>query len=449
MLLFRPFYRYFWLFLAIGLALGSIILPFSMTGAADLQENPRSRDIYLLELKGVVTAGKAAFIQRELAEINAADTQAVIISIDTPGGLLDATLDLTRAFATAPVPVVVFVHPSGAIAASAGAFILVSADIAAMAPGTTVGAAMPVAISPGGTEQADEKTVNFLAGHIKSIAREKGRPGEIVEKFVTENLTLNAYEAEEQGVIDLLSGNIDTLLEALDGREVEKEGRFYSLSSREARLVRKEMNLTEKLQDKISDPQIAFLLLAAGALGLYFGLGMPGTLVPEVLGAIALLLGIYGIGLFDTSTAGIIFIVLGLSLLVAEIFSAGFGVLGIGGGISLLLGSLLLPREPLMALEWYSAFRATAIGVALAVSAICFLIVTMLLRSRRQWKEAGDFFRPAAVATVVEELSPCGTVKMRGELWKACSHDSSTIPPGSRVEIIRQESLTLIVKKID
>ena len=220
MALFRPYYRYLWLFLSIGLALGSIILPFSMTGAADLQENPRSRDIYLLELKGVVTAGKAAFIQRELAEINATDTQAVIISIDTPGGLLDATLDLTRAFATAPVPGVVFVHPSGAIAASAGAFILVSADIAAMAPGTTVGAAMPVAISPGGTEQADEKTVNFLAGHIKSIAREKGRPGEIVEKFVTENLTLNAYVTDEEVAIDLLAGNINTLLEALDGRHV-------------------------------------------------------------------------------------------------------------------------------------------------------------------------------------------------------------------------------------
>jgi len=210
---------------------------------------------------------------------------------------------------------------------------------------------------------------------------------------------------------------LPVLLELLDGWQGEQDGRVYVLNTGKARLVHQEMTLKERFQDKIGNPQLAFLLLMAGALGIYFGLGMSGTFVPEVLGAIALLLGIYGIGLFDTNTAGIIFMVLGISLLAAEIFTAGFGVLGIGGGISLLIGAILLPREPLMAMEWYSAFRATAIGMALAVSGLSFLIVTMLFRSRRQWKESGAFFRPASRATAVEELSPCGAVRMRGELW--------------------------------
>lgn len=404
-------------------------------------------DILFIQLQGVVTAGQASFIERQLAGLNPARFQAVIIQMDTPGGLLDATLDLTRTFGASEVPVIVLVAPSGAIAASAGTFILVSSDIAAMAPGTTVGAAMPVALSPGGATPAEEKTVNFLAGHIKSIARQKGRPVDLVERFVTENLTLDAYEAEKEGVIDLIAENLDVLLKKLDGWEREKGGRPYTLNTGKARLVMAEMNLKEKFQDRISDPQIAFLLLMAGAMGLYLGLGMPGTFVPEVLGGIALILGIYGLGLFDTSTAGIIFILLGISLLVAEIFTAGFGILGIGGGISILIGSILLPSEPLMAPDWYSAFIGTAIGVALAVSGLSFLIVTMIIRSRRNWKEAGAYFRPAVEATVVETLNPSGTVKARGELWRAVSEDGSTIQQGSLVEVVRQEGLTFIVRE--
>ncbi|MDO9536622.1 MAG: nodulation protein NfeD [Bacillota bacterium] len=414
---------------------------------AAAQDETAPADIILLELRGVITSGQAAFIQRQLDELDPNNVQAVLILMDTPGGLVDATLDLNRAFGTVPVPVIVFVHPSGAIAASAGAFILVSSDIAAMAPGTTVGAAMPVALSPGGAEQAEEKTINFLAGHMRSLARQKGRPGDIAERFVTENLTLDSFEAEEQGIIDFTADNVTVLLEKLDGWEGEKGGRPFTLNTAGARLVEKEMILQERLQDKVSDPQIAFLLLMVGGMGLYFGLGMPGTIVPETLGGIALLLGIYGLGLFDTNTTGIIFIVLGFSLLVTEIFTAGFGILGIGGGVSLLIGAILLPSEPLMAADWYSSFRATAIGLALAVSVLSFLIVMVLIRSRRIWKSSGDFFAHAAKAIVIEELSPHGTVRMRGEYWKAYSYDGSTVLEGSEVDVLKQDGLTLIVRK--
>ncbi len=418
-------------------------------GMADVHGSSTEKGIYILELKGVITAGQAVFIQRQLDTLDPETVQAVVIVMNTPGGLVDATLGLTEAFATAPVPVIVLVAPTGAIAASAGAFILVSADIAAMAPGTTVGAAMPVALSPGGAETADDKTISFLAGHMRSISEEKGRPGEITEKFVTENLTLTSSEAHEQGVIDLLVPNLNALLGELDGWEGEKGGVPYTLTTVGAPLLEQEMTLQERFQDKISDPQIAFLLLMVGGLGLYFGLGMPGTFVPEVLGAIALLLGIYGMGFFDTNTMGIIFLVVGFALLITEIFSAGFGIFGIGGAVSLLVGAIMLPQEPLMAEGWYPAFRATAIGLALAVSLLSFLIVTVLLRSRRLWKESGSFFRAAATARVEQELNPCGTVKMRGELWRACSEDEVTITKGSLVEVVRQEGLTLFVRPVE
>lgn len=416
------------------------------TGLPETRNGSTGQGIYLMELKGVVTAGQAAFIKRQLETLDAGAVQAVVIVMDTPGGLVDATLELTRVFAVTPVPVIVLVAPTGAIAASAGAFILVSADIAAMAPGTTVGAAMPVALSPGGAEPAEDKTINFLAGHMRSISREKGRPGEVTERFVTENLTLDAIEAQEQGVIDLLAPNLETLLVELDGWEGEKGGRSFTLATAGAPLLKQEMNLQERFHDKVSDPQIAFLLLMVGGLGIYFGLGMPGTFVPEVLGALALLLGIYGIGLFDTNTMGIIFLVVGFALLISEIFTAGFGILGIGGAVSLLFGAILLPQEPLMAEGWYASFRATAFGVVLAVSLLFFLIVTVLLRSRRRWRESGSFFRAAPRAEVVRELVPCGTVKMRGELWQACSDNGATIKEGSSVEVVRQEGLTLFVR---
>ncbi len=414
-------------------------------GSSGQEKTPR--EFLYLEIEGMITAGQASFIRRELGQVDPAQFQAVIIRMDTPGGLLEATLDLNRAFGSASVPVIVLVAPSGAIAASAGAFILVSSDIAAMSPGTTVGAAMPVALSPGGAEQADDKTVNFFAGHMKSIAREKGRPAEVAERFVTENLTLDALEALEEGIINLTAENTTVLLKKLDGYELEKNGLQVTLATGDARLVPGEMNLQERFQARVSDPQLSYLLLVAGALGLFFGLGMPGTFVPEVLGSLALLLGIYGFGFFDTGTTGIIFLVLGFSLVLAEIFTTGFGILGIGGGVGILIGSIMLPQEPLMAVEWYATFRAAAVGIALAVILLSFLIVTVVARSRRQWKESGSFFRAASTAVVTKELNPWGTVKMRGELWRAYSEDGSSITEiGCEVDVLRQEGLTLIVR---
>ncbi len=404
--------------------------------------------VYVIEVDGAVTAGLQSFLDRQIEVAVEDDAQLFILVMNTPGGLVDATLKINELFLNAEMPVAVLVAPSGAIAGSAGAFILVSSDIAAMAPGTTVGAAMPVAMSPEGTEATDEKTINFYASHMRSIAREQGRPEDLAEKFVTENLTLDAREALEEGMIEYLAGSVPELLETVDGTEIEKQGVTYQLNTIDAQIKEPQMNLREGLQDWVSDPQIAFFILMLGFLGIYFGLSAPGTIVPEVSGLILLILGIYGIGLFDTNTTGIIMLLLGAGLIAAEIFTSGFGILGIGGAASLLAGAILLPTEPLMEADWYAAFLVTVVGTVIGLLIIVLVVAQRVLHSRRKHQSGSDYFKPPERGVTVEEINPEGMIRTRGELWKAHSSNNKQIPKGTEVEIVRSETLKLWVRPV-
>ena len=397
----------------------------------------------------MITAGQKNFIIRQVAEAEANGAQLFVIILDTPGGLVDATIKINQALMSAPLPVAVLVAPSGAIAASAGSFIVLSADIAAMAPGTTIGAAHPVELTPEGSAPADEKTTAFLAEHLRSLAKAKGRPAEVAEKFVTENLSLSAWDAEEAGIIDMLASGLTDLLSSLDGTTVEKEGLEYHLSTSAALLRHPAMTLSEKMQNLLSDPQVAFILLAVGMLGLYFGFSNPGTFVPEVLGGILLIMGIYGIGLFDTNTTGIILLLLGAGLIIAEIFTPGFGILGVGGALSLMAGAVLLPFEPLMSADWYGSFRLTAMGIVLAVILLAAALTAAVVYSRRRWKDGGSYFQPPQRGIAVSDLDPEGQIKARGELWLARSDDGSKIAAGTGVEIVRSETLFLWVRPLE
>jgi membrane-bound serine protease (ClpP class) len=427
--------------LLLALVLFVLLLPAGSAGSGG-----SARAVVVIPVEGTITAGQLQFIQRQIGQAVDRDAQLLVVLLNTPGGLVDSTIEINRAFLNARIPIAVFVAPSGAIAASAGVFILMSADIAAMAPGTTTGAAHPVAVSPEGTTPADEKTTAFLAEHISSLARANGRPPEIAERFVTENLTLSSWDALELGVIEYLAVDLDELLAELDGRAVEKQGRTYTLHTAGAPVEQAEMNLRERLQHWLSDPQIAFLLLMLGVLGIYFGLNAPGTIVPEVAGGILLVMGIYGIGLFDTNTAGIVLLILGIGLIIAEIFTAGFGILGIGGAVCLLAGAILLPLEPLMSADWYVSFRLTVIGVVIALTALTLFIAQRVFHSRRRWKTGSAYFMPPSSGVVVSDIAPEGMIKARGELWKARSDDGSSIAAGTEVEIVRAESLTLWVR---
>jgi len=406
-----------------------------------------SEEIYLVTLEDTITAGNVAFVKRMVDEAEQNNAEAIIVLLNTPGGLVDATLDLCSKFIASEVPVVVYVYPAGSIAASAGAFILLSSDIAVMSPATSVGAAQPITMSPEGTESADDKTTNFLAKQIREFAEAKERPGDIAERFVTENLTLGHSEALDENVINMVSTSLDNLLEQLHGYTFEKQEQTITLNTEDTSLVEKNMSLAERVQDFVSDPQIAFLLLMGGMMMLYVGFSNPGTFVAEVIGGIVLVMGIYGIGLFDTNTTGITLILLGIALLVAEVYAADFGIMGVGGIVSLLIGSLLLPMEPLMEPDWYRGFMITVIGTVIGVSLIMLVIVQRIISSRLHGtQEKETIFNIPETGVVVEELNPWGMVRARGETWRAKSLEDITIPGGAAVQIEGNEGLVLLVR---
>ncbi len=421
-----------------------VIATFSNVSQAEAAERP----VYVIELEGAITAGQKNYLQRQVQAAIDADSQLFVLVMNTPGGLVDATLEINELFLNARIPIAVLVAPSGAIAGSAGAFIIISSDIAAMAPGTTVGAAQPIAFSPEGTSEADEKTTIFYSTHLRSMAREKGRPEDIAERFVTENLTLDAREALDVGIIEYLAGSVSELMDMLDGLTIEKQGDIYNLSTAEAPILTAEMNVRERLQNWLSDPQISFLVLMLGILGIYFGLSAPGTIVPEVTGIILLVLGIYGIGLFDTNTTGVVLLLLGVGLIAAEIFTSGFGILGIGGAASLVAGAVLLPTEPLMARDWYATFLVTVVGTVLGLVVIIIFVAQRVIQSRRQWTGGSTYFNPPEKGITVNEINPEGMIKARGELWKARSVDGTTISNGTEVEVVRAETLILWVRPL-
>lgn len=405
--------------------------------------------ILVIEVEGTITVGQLDYISRQIERAEEQEAQLLVLVMDTPGGLVDATITITKNMMGAPLPIAVLVAPSGAIAASAGSFILLSSDIAAMAPGTTVGAAHPVELTPEGSAPSDDKTAKFLAEHLRNLAKTKGRPADLAEQFVTENLTLSAEEALKSGAIDYLAGNLDDLLEQLDGVVVEKKGHKYTLQTLNVKPQYPEMSIREQVQHFLSDPRVAFFLLMLGLLGLYLGFSNPGTFVPEVIGGILLIMGVYGIGLFDTNITGIILLLLGIGLIIAEIFTPGFGVLGVGGAISLIAGALLLPIEPLMSSEWHRSFRLTAAGVVVSIVLLMGVIAYAVIYSRRRWRDGSSYFQPPKKGVVVSEINPEGQIRARGELWLARSDSGEQIAVGTEVEIVRAETLYLWVRPLE
>jgi len=404
--------------------------------------------VYTVRVENTVTAGTAGYISRGLETARENNADAVVLLINTPGGLVTATLDIIRAISASSVPVVTFVTPEGAIAASAGTFILLSGHVASMSPGTTCGAAMPVTMSAPGQRPraADQKTINFLAGHMKSIARERGRPQDIAEKFVKENLTLTAAEALDKGVVNFSARNLDELLGRLDGLEVGTVSGKKVLHTAKARVTDLPMTTTEKFVNIISNPAIAAVFLLVGIFGLIIGFSSPGFFLPEVSGSILLILGLYGTGLFRVNLAAVLLLLLGIVLLIAEAVTPAFGILGVGGVVSTVFGLLLFPFEPLMPLGWFASYKLLALGVGAIGAVLIIVIVTGILRIRRLTTVQGEFEFRETPALVIEDINPRGRVKIRGEIWIAVSQDGETIEAGDSVRILERRGLTLVVE---
>ncbi len=306
---------------------------------------------------------------------------------------------------------------------------------------------MPVNLSPDeeGTQTADRKTILFLAGHLRSIAESNGRPGDVAEQFVTENLTLTSREALELGVADYIEPSLASLLETVHGTTVHLDGGAVTLNTRNARVESLERSFTEEITHLISNPQITFVLFLVGVYGLIIGLGNPGTFVPEVLGAICLVLALFGLGMFEVNLFAILMIVLGIGLLVAEAFTPTYGVLGTGGVVSLVAGILYLPVEPLVPSQWLAQFRLMAIGVGVVSSVFMVVLLTGLVRLRKLPALQGRDEFAKAIGTVKEDLNPEGYILIQGELWRAKSADGGVIHQGEPVRVLERNQLMCLV----
>lgn len=404
--------------------------------------------IDVLEVKGVINPVTANYVDRGINQAEEANAAVCIIQLDTPGGLDTSMRDIVKDIVDSEVPVVVYVSPAGARAASAGVFITMAAHVAAMAPNTNIGAAHPVAIGEEGeaqmSEEMEEKIVNDAAAYIRSIAEAHGRNIEWAEKAVRESVAATEQEALELNVIDLVASDLDSLISQLDGREVTMlGGRVITLNTQAASINQNPMSNVEGFMLAISDPNIAVVLLSLAVLGITVEIFNPGLIFPGVFGGICAFLGTYSLGILPIDYAGIALIGLAGGLFVAEFFTASFGIFTAGGIASLVIGLLILfsGRPTLFQPDpWVIPTIAAVIG------SIAAFIIYRVVRTHRQQPTTGREELKGKTAIVKVALNPEGTILYKGELWTA-TIDQGEAKPGEEVIITKTEGLKVYVTK--
>jgi membrane-bound serine protease (ClpP class) len=403
--------------------------------------------VYLVDVDDVINEGTVAHIKRAIALAEEDGAEAVILRLDTPGGLVSSTKSIvTDLIFEANVPIITYVGPSSAYAESAGAYILLSGHVAVMTDGTITGSAKPILSGPlGGSSDADDKTIEAMASWIRSIAEERGRSQDVAEDMVRNNLNLNASEALDRGITDLVVEDIYQMLDDLDGVTVRVKKNNVTLNTADASIVEIRPGATAVAYDILSNPGMAFVLFLVGIYGIIFGLAAPGTYVPETMGALLLILGLVGLGMFDFSTMALLLVLLAVMFFIAEVFTPTFGVLTTAGIISLLLGALLLPKEPLMPQAWFREFQMIVVVMTALTAGFFFFIVSFVMKTKRMQPRIRII--QGRRGAVLDKLDPNGEVKVRGELWKARSHNDEPIEVDEDIEVVDREGLTLIVKR--
>jgi membrane-bound serine protease (ClpP class) len=385
------------------------------------------------------------YLDRGIDAAEDEDGAAVVIRLDTPGGLLSSTRDIVQRILGAEIPVAVYVTPRGARAASAGTFITAAANIAVMAPATNIGAASPIA--SGGEDiptTLEKKIQEDTRALIRSIADERERNAQALEETVTEARAYTAREAEEKNIVDFVAGDLDELLDTIDGREVTLDsGRQVTLRTADAEVVFNDMNPIERFLDLIADPNIALLLLSLGSLAIFIEIVNPGTIFPGVFGVIALLLGFFALSVIPFNWAGVALIIFAFVLFGLEIFVPSGGILGVGGVVALVLGGLILtsgnPPE-------FQVSRWLLIGLAAAMGAMVLFVLVNIMRIRMMPAQMGMESLVGREAVTRSTLDPEGFVFFDGERWSAESEEG-TIEQGERVVVTEVHGLKLKVRK--
>jgi membrane-bound serine protease (ClpP class) len=402
-------------------------------------------------IDGSINPAVAEYVHEAIAHASAEGRTALVIQLDTPGGLLQSAHTLVKDILGAPLPVVVYVAPSGAAASSAGVFVTMAAHVAAMAPGTSIGAAHPV----GGQGQdipgvMGKKVESFTASFSESIARQRGRNVEWATKAVRESASLPADEAARIKVVDFVARDLDEVVKRSKGRSVDIAGSTQVLDltpvldpQGHARVVDYPMRFAERVLNVLADPNVAYILMTAGLLGLYVEFTHPGTILPGIAGTICLLLALTALQVLSVNYGGLALLIVGVALLVAEAFLPTFGVLGIGGLVAFVLGSLFLFDAERTGLE---VARGLVAGAAGALALVGLVVGTLVWRSQRRRPTGGSEGMLGTVGVARQRLDPQGTVLVRGEYWTATSDE--TVQPGESVEITGIEGLRLRVRPV-
>ena len=404
---------------------------------------PAAPVVHRITVDGIISPSTARFIVRAVGEAEAERAEALIILLDTPGGLLKSTDDITKAILNARVPVVVYVAPRGARAASAGVFITYASHIAAMAPATHLGAATPVSV---GEQQRDQtlmtKVTNDAVANIRAMARRRGRNADWGEKAVRLAVSITEEEALKLNVINLVAEDFGDLLRKLEGRAVETDRGPAKLRTTRARVVERGMDVTERFLGLLSDPNIGFILMNIGILGVMVELYNPGAILPGVVGGIALILGLASFAILQVNAAGLMLIAFAMLLFIADVKVPGHGVLTVGGVIAFVFGAILLTERQAPVLQISLRLILT---VAVLLAGFFLFAVSAGIRAQKAAPRSGSESLIGAVGVARSRLDPEGMVHVQGEMWTATAV-GGPIDDGQPVRVVAVDGLRVRVK---